>query len=162
MDDATQKLVGEAPAWIDRHGDVWIFRDGMGWSFETQPFTREHIEKKWGPLVPLAAQRPPVGPEVQKMLADLIDKQLNGDAGYGVGEYLARAILARFSLPVLDVEKVQAELDRHEYDGSNLCTCGESMGGSSDGVVWTVETNGHLARALIAALPTLTREGANE
>ena len=45
----------EALAWADRHDDVWIFPGGgdVGYSFETQPFSREHIEKKWGPLVPL-------------------------------------------------------------------------------------------------------------
>ena len=43
------------PAWIDRHGDVWVFPGGgdTGYSFETQPFSRTHIEKKWGPLTPL-------------------------------------------------------------------------------------------------------------
>jgi hypothetical protein len=42
-------------AWVDRHDDVWIFPGGddLGYSFETQPFLRSHIEKKWGPLVPL-------------------------------------------------------------------------------------------------------------
>jgi hypothetical protein len=43
-----------ARAWRDRHGDVWTYDDGDGLmhSFETAPFPREHVEKKWGPLVP--------------------------------------------------------------------------------------------------------------
>jgi hypothetical protein len=44
-----------------------------------------------------------------------------------------------------------AELDRHEYDGGNLCTCGDSCGGTSDGVMWTIETNAHLADVILAA-----------
>jgi len=48
----------QPPAWIDRHGDVWIFPGGgdTGYSFETQPFSRAHIERKWGPLAPLVRQ----------------------------------------------------------------------------------------------------------
>ena len=38
-------------AWIDRHGDVWRFHsDGLMHTPETQPFPREYVEKKWGPL----------------------------------------------------------------------------------------------------------------
>ena len=47
-------------------------------------------------------------------------------------------------------EEVQAELDRHEYAGNNMCECGESMGGSTDGVTWTIETNAHVTDALLA------------
>lgn len=40
-------------AWSDRHGDVWrLGSDGLMHSYETAPFPREHVEKKWGPLVP--------------------------------------------------------------------------------------------------------------
>lgn len=107
MDDATQKLVDEAPAWLDRHGDVWVFRNGMGWSFETRPFTREHIEKKWGPLVPLeAAQRPPVSPEVEEEIsrvvreatAEYFREDLPED-GRDETDTIVDAILARFSVP---------------------------------------------------------------
>jgi hypothetical protein len=39
-------------AWRDRHGDVWTLGDdGLMHTRETAPFTREHVEKKWGPLV---------------------------------------------------------------------------------------------------------------
>lgn len=50
------RVTDDSPlAWADRHGDVWVFPHGdvIGYSFETQPFTRAHIEKKWGPLTPL-------------------------------------------------------------------------------------------------------------
>lgn len=50
------RVTDEEPlAWADRHGDVWVFPGGgdTGYSFETQPFSRTHIEKKWGPLAPL-------------------------------------------------------------------------------------------------------------
>lgn len=41
-------------AWIDKHGDVWrLGEDGLMHSFETAPFAREYVEKKWGPLKPL-------------------------------------------------------------------------------------------------------------
>lgn len=45
-------------AWVDKHNDVWVFPgDGeFGFSYETEPFTREYIEKKWGPLEPLVRQ----------------------------------------------------------------------------------------------------------
>lgn len=39
--------------WVDRHGDVWHEGDdGLMHSFETAPFPRERVEKKWGPLRP--------------------------------------------------------------------------------------------------------------
>lgn len=60
-----------------------------------------------------------------------------------------RALASAPSLSVQSEEALQDELDRHEYAGNNLCECGDSMGGSTDGVAWTIETNAHLARALI-------------
>lgn len=40
-----------APRWIDKHGDVWTLGDdGLLHTPETAPFSREHVEKKWGPL----------------------------------------------------------------------------------------------------------------
>lgn len=40
-------------AWVDKQGDVWrLGDDGLMHSFETAPFPREYIEKKWGPLKP--------------------------------------------------------------------------------------------------------------
>lgn len=45
-----------ATAWRDRHGDVWREApDGMMHTPETRPFTREHVERKWGPLEPVDA-----------------------------------------------------------------------------------------------------------
>lgn len=42
----------EPRAWRDRHGDVWVLgEDGLMHSRETAPFPREHVEKKWGPLI---------------------------------------------------------------------------------------------------------------
>lgn len=36
----------------DRQGDVWTTGDdGLLHSPETRPFPREHVERKWGPLV---------------------------------------------------------------------------------------------------------------
>lgn len=36
----------------DRHGDYWTEGDdGLLHSAETAPFPREHVERKWGPLV---------------------------------------------------------------------------------------------------------------
>ena len=38
--------------WRDRHGDIWTLGDdGLMHTPETAPFTREHVERKWGPLV---------------------------------------------------------------------------------------------------------------
>ena len=40
---------------IDRHGDIWqLGTDGRLWSYETAPFTRGYVERKWGPLRPAA------------------------------------------------------------------------------------------------------------
>lgn len=39
--------------WRDQHGDLWFEgEDGLLHAFETAPFPREHVEKKWGPLTP--------------------------------------------------------------------------------------------------------------
>jgi hypothetical protein len=39
--------------WRDIHGDVWTLgEDGLLHTPETRPFSREYVEKKWGPLVP--------------------------------------------------------------------------------------------------------------
>ena len=41
-------------AWRDVQGDVWTLgEDGLLYTTETRPFPRAHVEKKWGPLVPL-------------------------------------------------------------------------------------------------------------
>lgn len=46
-----QALSGEA--WIDKQGDVWrLGEDGLMHAYETAPFSREYVEKKWGPLRP--------------------------------------------------------------------------------------------------------------
>lgn len=43
---------GNKPAWRDKQNDVWYEGDdGLMHSHETAPFPREHVEKKWGPLV---------------------------------------------------------------------------------------------------------------
>lgn len=43
-------------AWRDRHGDEWTEGDdGLMHTRETAPFSREYVEKKWGPLVAVAA-----------------------------------------------------------------------------------------------------------
>lgn len=42
-----------AQGWRDQLGDIWF--EGTGellHSFETAPFPREHVERKWGPLTP--------------------------------------------------------------------------------------------------------------
>lgn len=53
---ADRKPGDSGQAWRDRHGDVWkLGADGLLHSRETAPFSREHVEKKWGPLVPLSA-----------------------------------------------------------------------------------------------------------
>lgn len=57
-------------------------------------------------------------------------------------------------------EALIAELDRHEYDGDNMCTCGDSCGGTLDGVIWTIETNAHLADVILTA--GYRRGGVNE
>ncbi|MCZ4066487.1 hypothetical protein O1W71_02235 [Microbacterium sp. H37-C3] len=37
----------------DRHGDVWMLGDdGLLHTRETAPFSRDHVERKWGPLHP--------------------------------------------------------------------------------------------------------------
>lgn len=51
-----QHLVYVRGPWVDRHGDVWsLGDDGLLHSYETAPFPRERVEKKWGPLLPIGA-----------------------------------------------------------------------------------------------------------
>jgi hypothetical protein len=45
--------MSESEAWIDKQGDVWrLGEDGLMHTFETAPFPREYVERKWGPLKP--------------------------------------------------------------------------------------------------------------
>jgi hypothetical protein len=47
------EVIGGA-GWVDRHGDVWHDGDdGLMHTFETAPFPRDHVERKWGPLRPV-------------------------------------------------------------------------------------------------------------
>lgn len=40
--------------WRDKQGDIWTLSpEGILETPETAPFPYEHVEKKWGPLVPL-------------------------------------------------------------------------------------------------------------
>jgi hypothetical protein len=44
--------MAERTAWRDKQGDIWTEGDdGLMWTPETRPFPREHVERKWGPLV---------------------------------------------------------------------------------------------------------------
>ena len=46
--------MSEPQAWVDNQGDVWrLGEDGLMHTFETAPFPREYVEKKWGPLKPV-------------------------------------------------------------------------------------------------------------
>jgi protein gp37 len=48
------KQWGDDSLWIDKQGDVWTPGvDGLMHTPETAPFSREHVERKWGPLKPL-------------------------------------------------------------------------------------------------------------
>lgn len=59
----------EPVAWSDRHGDIWrLGGDGLMHSPETAPFSREHVEKKWGPLTPVRHVPPPTDVEARRML----------------------------------------------------------------------------------------------
>lgn len=58
-------------AWADRHGDIWREGDdGLMHSPETAPFTREHVEKKWGPLVLVDGAPQPSEREVRRMIIE--------------------------------------------------------------------------------------------
>jgi len=40
---------------IDKQGDVWVEGDdGLMHTPETRPFPRDYVERKWGPLRPVA------------------------------------------------------------------------------------------------------------
>ncbi|TDP92348.1 hypothetical protein EDF62_1554 [Leucobacter luti] len=66
--------------WIDIHGDVWVLGDdGLMHSPETAPFSREHVEKKWGPMKELRT------PDILEALQRLCDQVLN-TAGRAVTE----------------------------------------------------------------------------
>lgn len=43
--------------WRDRDGDDWtVGDDDLMHSYETRPFPRAHVERKWGPLVELVPE----------------------------------------------------------------------------------------------------------
>lgn len=57
-----------AEQWIDRQGDVWTLGDdGLLHTPETAPFSREHVERKWGPLVAIAEPTPAPDPRAEAM-----------------------------------------------------------------------------------------------
>lgn len=61
----------EPTAWRDRHGDIWrLGADGRMHSPETAPFTREHVEKNWGPLVAVRHAPPLTEAEGRRMLLE--------------------------------------------------------------------------------------------
>ena len=92
------RVTDDSPlAWADRHGDVWVFPLGtdLGYSFETKPFTRAHIEKKWGPLTPLVRavaadeqSRPtsPRNPATGSYAVHTRKTARNGGAGFAADE----------------------------------------------------------------------------
>lgn len=48
------KQWGDRSRWVDKQGDVWsLSDDGLMETPETALFSREHVERKWGPLRPL-------------------------------------------------------------------------------------------------------------
>lgn len=53
-------FIGLTPrAWRDRQGDIWrLGDDGLLHTPETAPFSREHVERKWGPLEPIFTESP--------------------------------------------------------------------------------------------------------
>ena len=45
------KQWGSGSRFRDKHGDIWTYgADGLMHAPETAPFSREHVERKWGPL----------------------------------------------------------------------------------------------------------------
>lgn len=140
MDDATQKRHRENAAENVRRG---FGRVAYLPSFETVDLI-DALE---------AAQRPPVSPEQRYELVAAVTRVLHPSATRSLpmaSDYASRiadAILARFSLPVLDVEKV-ADWIAHYAVRTNPY-------GLSIPITEAHET----ATALISALPTLTTEG---
>lgn len=54
--DAELVTCTDGGPWVDKQGDVWTLADdGLLRSPETAPFSRLHVEEKWGPLQPAAA-----------------------------------------------------------------------------------------------------------
>jgi hypothetical protein len=106
-----------------------------------------------------AAQRPPVSPEVREALVDTLTSPVRAPGSVAASRVfraetpedledataLADAIVARFWLPVLDVEKVARWLD----EATSACGMG----------FWATADRDRLAAALVASLPTLTVDG---
>lgn len=153
MGDATQKLVDEA-----RRQARILIRTGHGVEGRT---LYEHLADALE-----AAQRPPVSPEVREAVRTVVGEQLtragldldgppfadDGETQWPVAlelrDRLTDALVARFSLPVLDVEKV-ARVLQIAANRSEERSPGQTR------AEW-------YAAALVAALPTLTREEPNE
>jgi hypothetical protein len=60
-----------ATGWLDIHGDVWTLgEDGLLHTPETRPFSREHVEKKWGPLILAEPPTKPAHPPLSTTAAE--------------------------------------------------------------------------------------------
>jgi hypothetical protein len=151
MDDATQKLVHEAEEVLaewEAH-NVGLIASGV-----VQPREIRALRALLG-----AAQRPPVSPEVREALVDTLTSPVRAPGSVAASRVfraetpedledataLADAILAQWSLPVLDVEKVAQWLD----EATSACGMG----------FWATADRDRLAAALVASLHTLTVDG---
>ena len=138
--------------------DVWMALFGAERSEEYEPFREEHgFAETWSWLL-AQVRRPPVSPEVREEMEAVVqaeDERWDGSkSSEDFSTRVTDALLARFSVPsqpVYDEEKIARWLMR-EFGMSNGTQAWMEFQGSASS----------LAAALVAAMPTLTREETNE
>lgn len=114
-----ERPVPTTAVWRDRHGDEWVEDAGsLMHSFETAPFPREYVEKKWGPLVPVVTQPAPSLP-TREQIAEAIWDAMPFEAQEAMlttdADEAADAVLALLSQPTPAdqqpaVDRIQADL----------------------------------------------------
>jgi hypothetical protein len=164
MDDATQKLVDDARRRADELTELAIDH-AYGHEHDTEWWGDAHLLERLANALE-AAQRPPVSPEVREALVDTLTSPVRAPGSVAASRVfraetpedledataLADAILARFSLPVLDVEKVARWLSA-EFDDTN----GQDHTAEESWDFWGEDAT-RVAAALVASLHTLTAD----
>jgi len=106
--------------WRDCHGDIWALGDdGLMHTKETAPFPREHVEKKWGPLLPAADSSAPA-PDGHAALVARIEALIERPYVVPFSDRDDEGVL------VSELRAAITATDRAASDESRVAECGET------------------------------------